>query len=72
MGYTTIDEAVEKINYFLQHDEERKKIAAAGFEKTKSCYLFRHTFYDIVKHLEQGIKEKQSGIILEKRQTVSA
>jgi spore maturation protein CgeB len=64
VGYDTIDEAIEKINYYLEHDNKRRQIAAAGFRKAKSCYLFRQTFYDIMEHLDNGIKEKQNAASL--------
>lgn len=38
--YKTIDEAVEKAKYYLEHEEEREKIAKAGMEHT----LKNHTY----------------------------
>lgn len=38
--YNSLEELVEKINYYLKHDEEREKIARAGQERT----LKDHTF----------------------------
>ena len=38
--YRSADEAVEKVSYLLEHDDERRKIATAGQRKT----LQNHTF----------------------------
>ena len=38
--YQNINEAIEKINYFLEHDEEREKIAKAGQTKTLNNYTY--------------------------------
>lgn len=42
--YRTIDEAIEKIKYYLEHDEERKRIAEAGYNRAKNDYLLEHSF----------------------------
>ena len=34
------EELVEKIEYYLEHDEERQRIAAAGHEKVLRCYTY--------------------------------
>lgn len=36
--YDTVDEAIEKLNYYLQHEEERIKIAKKGQERTLREY----------------------------------
>jgi glycosyltransferase involved in cell wall biosynthesis len=36
--YDSIEDAVEKIEYYLKHDEEREKIARAGFARVLSAY----------------------------------
>ena len=43
VAFDNLDDMVEKIRYYLEHDAERKKIAAAGKE------LF-DTYYDPVRH----------------------
>jgi spore maturation protein CgeB len=36
--YDSMDDALEKIEYFLQHDEERERIARAGFARVHRDY----------------------------------
>ena len=43
--FNTIDEAVEKARYYLAHDEERNKIAEAGYSK----FLKGWTYMDRAK-----------------------
>jgi len=55
--YNSIDECVEKIEYFLSYDEEREKIAKAGHER----YLKDHTIdIRIQKVLETIMSDTES------------
>lgn len=36
--FRTPEELAEKVDYYLSHDEERERIAAAGYEKVMKCY----------------------------------
>lgn len=47
VAYTSAEECVELINYYLEHEEERKAIARAGQERT----LTEHTYYERMKEL---------------------
>jgi len=40
--YKTIDEAIDKARYYIAHDEEREKIAQAGFEEVRNKHTFVH------------------------------
>lgn len=40
--YKTLDEAVEKAKYYIAHDDEREKIAEAGFQEVRSKHTFAH------------------------------
>lgn len=46
--YSSIDDAIEKVVYYLQNDKEREKIASAGQKRT----IFH---YNMEKHVEQMI-----------------
>jgi len=41
VGYTSIDEAVEKIKFYMEHEPARKKIAKAGREKVEALVRAR-------------------------------
>lgn len=38
IGYDSIEEAIELTHYYTEHDDERKKIAAAGWKRSISDY----------------------------------
>ncbi len=57
VGYDTVDEAIELINYYLEHDEERKKIASAGFRKAINNYKYNHILYRTLKEIKKGMVE---------------
>lgn len=66
IGYNTIDEAIELIEYYLEHDEERKKIAAAGFRRAKKDYEYRNVLYNMLEEvrkgmIDDGIKHSKDG-----------
>ena len=42
--YKTHDECLEKIAYYLEHEEEREDIAHAGYLKTMTDYTFHNSF----------------------------
>lgn len=47
--YDTTDEAMEKIKYYLEHDEEREAIAKAGMEKTLKNNTYKHRLDEMLK-----------------------
>lgn len=49
VGYTTIEEAIEKIDYYLVNPEERMKIAAAGQKLALDLHTYRHRWTDVAK-----------------------
>ena len=47
--YKSLDEAVDKAKYYLAHDEEREKIAQAGFEEVRAKHTFKHRAEQILR-----------------------
>ena len=47
--YNDSDDLLNKIEYYLSHEKERKEIAANGHEKTKENHSFEKCFRDILK-----------------------
>ncbi len=46
--YDNTDEAIDLIEYYLTHDEERIKIAKAGFEITKKDYVWEKNMKELL------------------------
>jgi hypothetical protein len=55
IGYNTIEDAIGLIKYYLEHDEERKKIAAAGFKKAIKCYKYSNILYNMLENMKKGM-----------------
>lgn len=50
--YKTLDEMVEKAKYYLKHEEEREKIAQAGYEE----FIKKHTYKHRVEKILEIVK----------------
>ena len=57
IGYRTMEEAVELVNYYLDNDGERKKIAIAGFKRVMKDYLQQTIFHKMRKQIVDGMLE---------------
>lgn len=55
--YHSIEEAIELIRYYLKHAEERKAIAAAGFERTMKEYNDLTIFFQVIEKIKRGMLE---------------
>ncbi len=47
--FKTIDEAVEKVEYYLAHDDERNAIAEAGYQEFLSKHTYMHRAKELLK-----------------------
>ncbi len=56
--FHNIDEAVELAGYYLEHEEERMRIAAAGLEKVKRDFRYR----DRISKMMEIVFDKRAGI----------
>jgi spore maturation protein CgeB len=52
--YNSVEEAVEKVEYLLTHEDERRRIAQAGQART----LRDHTFENRAEQLDQTIRQQ--------------
>ena len=52
--YSSVDEAVEKVTYLLDHEDERAEIARAGQKKT----LMDHTIFNRCQLIDDVIQSK--------------
>lgn len=48
VSFHTLDELLHKINYYITHDKERKKIAARAKNKVLAQHLFQHRLLEMV------------------------
>lgn len=56
--YRSLDEMVEKAKYYLAHDEERERIAQAGFEEVRAKHTFVHRARQVLDHCLPGWEAK--------------
>ena len=49
------EELMEKAGYYLSHDDERRQIAQAGYEKVISCYTYEKKLRELMEWVEEGV-----------------
>lgn len=47
--YNSVEDLIEKINYYLQHEDERMEIAENGYRKTLRCHDYSLRILEILK-----------------------
>lgn len=52
IGYSTVAEAIEKIDFYLTHSEDRQRIAAEGQNAALSLHTYSHRFVQLIKNSE--------------------
>ena len=57
VAYHSTEEAIELIRYYLEHDDGRKKVAAAGFKRTMKDYKRLNTFSQAIDKIKKGMLE---------------
>lgn len=55
--FRTLEELVQKVSYYLEHEEERKQIARAGHQKVLECY----TYEKKMKYLIEWVTKNGEG-----------
>lgn len=53
--YKNVEEAIAKAKYYLAHDEERKKIAEAGYQEA----IAKHTYKHRMEKMLEVVKERE-------------
>lgn len=51
--YESEDDLIDKIRYYLEHEEERTQIAENGRKKVRECYTWKQRIEDIMAVMEQ-------------------
>ena len=57
VAYDGVDDLVEKIRHFLKHDEERRRVAAAGQRRTLTEHTYGHRIRQLVRMLEARLAQ---------------
>jgi spore maturation protein CgeB len=57
VSFRTIPELIEKIRYYLSHEEERIAVAEAGYKRTLNEHTYVHRFTDIFQHLQVPVPD---------------
>ena len=55
IAYENVDELIEKIQYYLQHDDERKEIALNGFRRVVKDYRFSNIVRKSANYIVEGM-----------------
>lgn len=53
IAYKTLDEMVEKTKYYLEHEDEREKIASAGYEFAINNLTYKHRIEQVLKIVQK-------------------
>lgn len=53
--FKTPEELLEKVDYYLKHDEERMRIGINGYQKVKQCYTYEHQLHKIISVISDVI-----------------
>lgn len=51
--FETVEDLIEKIKYYLTHEEERQAIAENGYRKVKEMHQYRHRLDEMKKYIPE-------------------
>lgn len=66
VGYSSDAEMFERIDYYLAHPEERRRIAAAGFKRTHELFTFTHRCRELLKATPRPANTGTKGSVVRK------
>lgn len=64
--FKTEDEMIEKIEYYLNNDLERIRIANKGYERALKCYELNQTLPNLVNFIHNNIKSRVYNVYIDK------
>jgi len=67
--FSDVDDMIDKIRYYLRHEEERETVAEAGFRRTLSEHTYFHRFSDIFRQM--GMNASVASIGARRGETVN-
>jgi spore maturation protein CgeB len=60
VAYDDVDDLVEKIRHFLEHEDERRRIAAAGQRRTLTEHTYRQRMAQLAGMLESRLAQRRT------------
>jgi spore maturation protein CgeB len=57
--YESIDEIIDKIRYYLKHDEEREAIAKRGYLRTRSAHTMEKRLKDLFEAIDKPSRKAE-------------
>lgn len=54
-AFSSKEELVDKVVYYLAHDDERQKIAISGYEKVSKYHTYAHRFAQMIKLILEAV-----------------
>lgn len=61
VGFDTVDECIDLTHYYLTHEEERREIAARGFERVKADYTEDKVWQRMLSIIAPHVEAKRQG-----------
>lgn len=58
--YESVEDLQDKLAYYLQHDKERKEIAANGCKKVRAEHTYQKRLEEMLAIVDEGEREKKS------------
>jgi spore maturation protein CgeB len=59
VAYSTTEELIEKVRYYISHEQEREEIARRAYRRTMKEYLFKILMQRAVKMIRLGMQRIQ-------------
>lgn len=63
IGYSSADDLIDKIRYYLEHDDEREAIARAGFRRVMRDHRMSQRLRQAAELIETGMREAHDASI---------
>lgn len=60
-GYAHADDLIDKLNYYLGHEEERLRIARNGYRRVMRDHRIRQRLHESVALIDRGLRDKLAG-----------
>ena len=57
VGYADADELIDRIRYYLTHDDERRRIALNGYHRVMRDHRIRHSLHEAASLIRDGMSQ---------------